>query len=324
MTAKKHLNKNLKYGEWLDVWLEREKSFIKESTYAAYTNIIENHLKPVFGKRRIGDITNEDLQNFILLKLNANKKDLEKGLALKTVKDMASLAKSTLNAAIQNKLIPFQNFHYKFPVSSTKLYLKTFTNSEQKILFNYLISHQNSKNLGILLCLQTGLRLGEICGLQWKDIDFEKCTLTVCRTLQKIYIKKKDKSCSKVIISTPKTKHSNRQIPLSNEFINLIKSFQQNENYYFITNGKNYLKPHCYRYYYQKLLHFLTLPKLTFHSLRHTFATQAIELGIDCKTVSEILGHSSVNTTLNLYVHPQTEHKRKCIDLIFRNLINKK
>ena len=125
MTAKKHLNKNLKYGEWLDVWLEREKSFIKESTYAAYTNIIENHLKPVFGKRRIGDITNEDLQNFILLKLNANKKDLEKGLALKTVKDMASLAKSTLNAAIQNKLIPFQNFHYKFPVSSTKLYLKT-------------------------------------------------------------------------------------------------------------------------------------------------------------------------------------------------------
>ena len=236
---------------------------------------------------------------------------------------MAALAKSTLNAAIQNKLILFQNFHYKFPVYSTKLYLKTFTNSEQKILFNYLISHQNSKNLGILLCLQTGLRLGEICGLQWKDIDFEKRTLTVCRTLQKIYIKKKDNSYSKVIISTPKTKHSNRQIPLSNEFINLIKSFQQNENYYFATGSINYFKPHCYRYYYQKLLHSLNLPKLTFHSLRHTFATQAIELGIDYKTVSEILGHSSINTTLNLYVHPQTEHKRKCLDLVYQNLKNK-
>lgn len=319
MDTKKHLNKNLKYEEWLDIWLEGERSFIKESTYATYTNIIENHLKPVLGKRRISDITNEDLQNFILLKLNVNKKDLEKGLALKTVKDMSALAKSTLNAAIQNKLILFQNFHYKFPVYSTKLYLKTFTNSEQKILFNYLISHQNSKNLGILLCLQTGLRLGEICGLQWKDIDFEKCTLTVCRTLQKIYIKKKGNSYSKVIISTPKTKYSNRQIPLSNEFINLIKPFQKNENYYFATGSMNYFKPHCYRYYYQKLLHSLNLPKLTFHSLRHTFATQAIELGIDYKTVSEILGHSNINTTLNLYVHPKIEHKRKCLDLIYQN-----
>jgi len=324
MTAKKHLNKNLKYEEWLDIWLEGERSFIKESTYATYTNIIENHLKPVLGKRRIGDIMNEDLQKFIFLKLNVSKKNLKKGLALKTVKDMTVLAKSSLNTAIQHKLIPFQKFHYKFPTYSKKLHLKTFTNSEQKILFNYLISHQNPKNLGILLCLQTGLRLGELCGLQWRDIDFEKHTLIICRTLQKIYIKEKDKSYSKIIISTPKTKHSNRIIPLGNEFINLIKPFQQNENYYFATGSINYFKPHCYRYYYQKLLYSLNLPKLTFHSLRHTFATQAIELGIDYKTVSEILGHSSINTTLNLYVHPQTEHKRKCIDLIFRNLINKK
>lgn len=322
MATKKHLNKNLKYEEWLDIWMEKERFFIKESTYATYTNIIENHLKPVLGKKKINNITNEDLQNFIILKLSTSKKNLEKGLALKTVKDMTVLIKNTLKTATQNKLISFQNFQCKFPSSFSKSHLKTFSVEEQKILFKYLINNQNSKNLGILLCLQTGLRLGEICGLQWQDINLEKSTLTICRTLQKIYIKEKNKSYSKTIISTPKTKTSNRIIPLNIDFINLIKPFQQNKNNYFITNSTNYLKPHCYRYYYQKLLHFLNLPKLRFHSLRHTFATQAIELGIDCKTISEILGHANMNTTLNLYVHPKIEYKRKCLDLIYKKLKN--
>ena len=322
MATKKHLNKNLKYEEWLDIWMEKERFFIKESTYATYTNIIENHLKPVLGKKKINNITNEDLQNFIILKLSTSKKNLEKGLALKTVKDMTVLIKNTLKTATQNKLIPFQNFQCKFPSSFSKSHLKTFSVEEQKILFKYLINNQNSKNLGILLCLQTGLRLGEICGLQWQDINLEKSTRTICRTLQKIYIKEKNKSYSKTIISTPKTKTSNRIIPLNIDFINLIKPFQQNKNNYFITNSTNYLKPHCYRYYYQKLLHFLNLPKLKFHSLRHTFATQAVELGIDCKTISEILGHANMNTTLNLYVHPKTEYKRKCLDLIYKKLKN--
>ncbi|WP_374123652.1 site-specific integrase [Leptotrichia hongkongensis] len=322
MAKKKHLNKNLKYEEWLDIWMEKERFFIKESTYATYTNIIENHLKPVLGKKKINNITNEDLQNFIILKLSTSKKNLEKGLALKTVKDMTVLIKNTLKTATQNKLISFQNFQCKFPSSFSKSHLKTFSVEEQKILFKYLINNQNSKNLGILLCLQTGLRLGEICGLQWQDINLEKSTLTICRTLQKIYIKEKNKSYSKTIISTPKTKTSNRIIPLNIDFINLIKPFQQNKNNYFITNSTNYLKPHCYRYYYQKLLHFLNLPKLRFHSLRHTFATQAVELGIDCKIISEILGHANMNTTLNLYVHPKTEYKRKCLDLIYKKLKN--
>ena len=322
MATKKHLNKNLKYEEWLDIWMEKERFFIKESTYATYTNIIENHLKPVLGKKKINNITNEDLQNFIILKLSTSKKNLEKGLALKTVKDMTVLIKNTLKTATQNKLISFQNFQCKFPSSFSKSHLKTFSVEEQKILFKYLINNQNSKNLGILLCLQTGLRLGEICGLQWQDINLEKSTLTIRRTLQNIYIKEKNKSYSKTIISTPKTKTSNRIIPLNIDFINLIKPFQQNKNNYFITNSTNYLKPHCYRYYYQKLLHFLNLPKLRFHSLRHTFATQAVELGIDCKIISEILGHANMNTTLNLYVHPKTEYKRKCLDLIYKKLKN--
>jgi site-specific recombinase, phage integrase family len=321
MKIKKQLNKKLKYEDWLDIWLEKERFFIKESTYATYTNIIENHLKPTIGKKKIENITNEDLQNFIILKLNISGVNSDrKKLALKTVKDIITLIKNTLNTAIQQKIIPFQNFYCKFPTSSIKSHLKIFSTEEQRMLFQYLTDNPNPKNLGILLCLQTGLRLGEICGLQWQDINLENKTLIIHRTLQKIYIKEKNRCYSKIIIDTPKTKTSNRTIPLNYDFINLIKSFYEDKSYYFITNNKNYLEPHRYRHYYQKLLHSLNLPKLTFHSLRHTFATQAIELGIDYKTISEILGHSNISTTLNLYIHPKTEHKRKCLDLIYQNL----
>lgn len=321
MKIKNQLNKKLKYEDWLDIWLEKERFFIKESTYATYTNIIENHLKPTIGKKKIENITNEDLQNFIILKLNISGVNSDKKkLALKTVKDMITLIKNTLNTAIQQKIIPFQNFYCKFPTSSTKSHLKIFSTEEQRMLFQYLTDNPNPKNLGILLCLQTGLRLGEICGLQWQDINLENKTLIIHRTLQKIYIKEKNRCYSKIIIDTPKTKTSNRTIPLNYDFINLIKSFYEDKSYYFITNNKNYLEPHRYRHYYQKLLYSLNLPKLTFHSLRHTFATQAIELGIDYKTISEILGHSNISTTLNLYVHPKTEHKRKCLDLVYQNL----
>ncbi len=321
MKIKKQLNKKLKYEDWLDIWLEKERFFIKESTYATYTNIIENHLKPTIGKKKIENITNEDLQNFIILKLNISGVNSgRKKLALKTVKDMIVLIKNTLNTAIQQKIISFQNFYCKFPTSSIKSHLKIFSTEEQRMLFQYLTDNPNPKNLGILLCLQTGLRLGEICGLQWQDINLENKTLIIHRTLQKIYIKEKNRCYSKIIIDTPKTKTSNRTIPLYYDFINLIKSFYEDKSYYFITNNKNYLEPHRYRHYYQKLLHSLNLPKLTFHSLRHTFATQAIELGIDYKTISEILGHSNISTTLNLYIHPKTEYKRKCLDLIYQNL----
>ena len=180
MKIKNQLNKKLKYEDWLDIWLEKERFFIKESTYATYTNIIENHLKPTIGKKKIENITNEDLQNFIILKLNISGVNSDKKkLALKTVKDMITLIKNTLNTAIQQKIIPFQNFYCKFPTSSTKSHLKIFSTEEQRMLFQYLTDNPNPKNLGILLCLQTGLRLGEICGLQWQDINLEKITLSL-------------------------------------------------------------------------------------------------------------------------------------------------
>ena len=233
---------------------------------------------------------------------------------------MIVLVKTTLNSAIEKNIIPSQSFKYKFPPSKIRTPLKTFTISEQKRIFQYLSSNITPENSGLLLCLQTGLRLGEICGLQWKDIDFNNQTVSISRTLQRIYIKENNRSYSKTVTTIPKTRNSFRTIPVSSDFLDAVKSLYKSPDYHFITNSEKYIEPHSYRYYYKKILKHLKIQPLPFHSLRHTFATQAVELGIDCKTISEILGHSNVNTTLNLYIHPKIEYKRQCIKLIYKNL----
>lgn len=153
-----------------------------------------------------------------------------------------------------------------------------------------------------------------------EDIDFDKKIIKINKTLQRIYIKDKNKSSSKVIITNPKTINSSRIIPLNNDLINILNNEKSNNNYYILTNSIKYIEPRSYRYYFNNLLKKLNIKHFNFHSLRHTFATNCISLGIDYKIVSELLGHSNINTTLNLYVHPRIEDKRKCIDLIYNNV----
>ena len=144
--------------------------------------------------------------------------------------------------------------------------------------------------------------------------------LSVNRTIQRIYIKKPLLRETRIVISSPKTSSSYRSIPLGKHLIKIMKKFQKEDTFYLISDNKNFIEPRIYRKYFYSILSSLNISKLPFHSLRHTFATQAIELGTDYKTVSEILGHSSVNTTLNLYVHPKMEYKKKCLSLIYQEL----
>ena len=148
--------------------------------------------------------------------------------------------------------------------------------------------------------------------------------LSVNRTIQRIYIKKPLLRETRIVISSPKTSSSYRSIPLSKHLIKIMKKFQKEDTFYLISGNKNFIEPRIYRKYFYSILSSLNISKLPFHSLRHTFATQAIELGTDYKTISEILGHSSVNTTLNLYVHPKMEYKKKCLELIYYNLSQNK
>ena len=192
----------------------------------------------------------------------------------------------------------------------------------QKKIINYLQENFTFKNLGIYICLSTGMRIGEICGLLWSDIDVENGIIKVRRTVQRIYVIDGETRHTEILIDTPKTKNSIRDIPMTTELYKIIKPLKKvvNNDFYVITNEAKPTEPRTYRNYYERLIKRLGIPKLKFHGLRHSFATRCIESKCDYKTVSVILGHSNISTTLNLYVHPNMEQKKKCIDQMYRAL----
>ena len=322
--ATKTKSKDIKFEKLADLWLKRERNFLKISTYSTYKNLYETHIKPVFGNKFIGNISSESLQQFIFDKLKNGRLDGNGRLSRKTVKDIMTIIKISINYAIRENIIKEKSLKYKIPKTDKINEINTFNQEEQSLLFKYIASNLTSKSVGILLAMSIGLRIGELCGLKWKDIDLQNEILIVNKTLQRIYFRVKKGGKSEIIISVPKSKNSYRIIPLSRNLVNFLKILQiDDKSNYFLSNNEKYIEPKTYRRYYYKILEKLKIRKLKFHSLRHTFATTAIESGIDYKTVSEILGHASVNTTLELYTHPKIEHKKKCIELIFQNFEKK-
>ena len=188
--------------------------------------------------------------------------------------------------------------------------------TNQRKLISFVSDNFTFRNLGIMLCLHSGMRIGEVCALQWKDIDIVQGVIYVRRTIERIYIIENDVRRTELVISTPKTQNSIREIPLSKELIRLLKPLKKvvNDTFYVLTNESNPTEPRTYRNYYKSVLDKLNIPHLKFHGLRHSFATRCIESQCDYKTVSVILGHANISTTLNLYVHPNFEQKKRCID----------
>ena len=150
------------------------------------------------------------------------------------------------------------------------------------------------------------MRIGEICGLKWDDINVIEGTITVNRTIERIYVIDEGRRHTELIINTPKTKNSCREIPMNRELLAMLKPLKKvvNGDYYVLTNDERPTEPRTYRNYYMRLMNKLDIPKLKYHGLRHSFATRCIEAGCDYKTVSVLLGHSNISTTLDLYVHP--------------------
>ena len=312
--------KQMTIAECMDIWIKNEHNYIKESSYALYLTIIEKHLKVYFKNRKINTISNKDFESFILNKLKFGRLDGKGGLSRKTVKDMVIILKAVLNFAMKQKIIKRKDFDYKIPQDKTLKKVDIFTFEERLKIFKYAKNHLDNKTLGILICLCTGLRIGEICALKWEDIDLRNGFININHTIQRIYTSKIKKS--KIVISSPKTENSRRKIPIASELNLILEKFDRNKDFYVISGSKKYIEPRTYRKFFKKILTILNISKLKFHSLRHTFATQAIENNIDYKTISEILGHSCVNITLNLYIHPNLEYKKKCMNVIFDGIIN--
>lgn len=297
----------------IEEWKEDKKQYVKKSTFAAYQLLIQNHILPRFGEMK--EVKEDDIQSFALEKLNA-------GLSEKTIKDIIIVLKMILKFAVKNGYLDYVQIDVKFPTNQQKKELEVFSKSDQKKFMNYLRDNFTFKNLGIFICLSTGMRIGEICGLRWQDIDVEDGVIMVKHTLQRIYILDESERHTEIILDTPKTSNSIRDIPMSSELLKIMKQFNKvvNDDYFVISNDINPIEPRTYRNYYKRLCKKLDIPELKFHGLRHTFATRCIEAKGDYKTVSVLLGHSNISTTLNLYVHPNKEQKKKLINKMLKSL----
>ena len=295
-------------SEIIDLWKLDKKQYVKKSTYSAYLLLIENHILPTFAEKE--SIEEVDVQTFVFDKLND-------GLSQKSIKDILIVLKMIMKFGVKHKYLEYQEFDIKFPTEREVKELEVLSVSNQKKLLNFLRENFTFKNLGVFITLNTGMRIGEMCGLMWDDVDTENGIIKVRRTVQRIYvIEDNGDRHTEISIDTPKTKNSIRDIPMTTELLKILKPLKKvvNGNYFVLTNEAKPTEPRTYRNYYKRVLSKLDIPYLKFHGLRHSFATRCVESKCDYKTVSVILGHSNVSTTLNLYVHPNFEQKKRCID----------
>ena len=309
-------NKKILYKDWIYTWLLEKKDYIKESTYANYSNNIFNHIIPKLGNYYLNELNHKVIQDFLLELSKNGRKDNNGGLAEKTIKDITIIIKGSIKKGINEDKIKHIELTFNYPKDNKENRLYVLTKREQNKITNYILENINSRNIGLLISLYSGIRIGELCALKWEDVDFKKNCLTINKTIQRVYIKDKNKNISKVIITTPKTKNANREIPINKDFLEILKKVKTDKKNYILTGNEKYIEPRTYRKYFNKILDELKIKHFNFHSLRHTFATNCISLGVDYKTVSELLGHANVNITLNLYVHPRYSQKKKCIDLV--------
>ena len=298
------MNKKKTFQDVSKIWCDAKRPIVKHSTMCAYLLTLQTHLLPWFGTMET--IAECDVQQFVIDKCAS-------GLARKTVRDMVAVLKSIVKYGNKHGIFHFEEWEIEYPTDTENKLLPTLSLNHQRILMNHLIEQPTQQNIGVLLALCTGMRIGEVCALQWEDVDFTQRIITVRHTVGRIY--NCELKTTERIHTSPKTKNSCREIPISKQLFQSLKTVRkQSQSPYVVGTSTLSKEPRSYRDYFSRLLKRLNIPHLVFHGLRHTFATRCIESQCDYKTVSVILGHSNVATTLNLYVHPNLSQKKKCID----------
>ncbi len=293
---------NILFAEATKQWLNKIKTEVKESTYAHYYQTVFKHLNTKFGGMKIKKINSNMISNFF----NAL------NLSSKTKSDICVITKQIFQYALSEKYISKLPQFPKIQVEQQNI--EIFTEYEQKRLETYLFKNIDFLNLGLIVVLYTGIRIGELCALKDEDFDFSQNTISINKTMQRIKNLDKSVQCkTKIIIDTPKTNKSIRAIPIPNFLIELTKKYYSclPNNAYILTGTKDYIEPRLLEYKFKKILKDLYIKNYKFHTLRHTFATNCVKNAVDIKTLSELLGHSSVKITLERYVHSDLNLKKR-------------
>ena len=299
----------MKYKEWLNEWLELyAKQSIKQRTYEQYSDVVRRRLIPNLGEYDMDELDARAIQRYIVKLSESGNTKTGKGLSPNSVNSIILVIHSSLSMAYVLGLTKVSCADkIKRPKTIEKA-IESFSTEEQKRIERAVLNDKRSKMIGIVLCLYTGLRIGELLALEWDDVDFAKGELYVTKTC---YDSKDELGKYCRINSTPKTETSRRVIPLPKQIIPLLKETKKkNNSKYVVGNGDRIISVRSYQRSFELLLKKLNIQQHGFHALRHTFATRAIECGMDVKSLSEILGHKNSTITLNRYVHSFMAHKR--------------
>ena len=296
------------YKNWLNLWLENYiKPSAKVRTYERYSQIVRTHIDGKIGAKDISELTPIVLQTFISDLLTAGNTKTGKGLSANFVNTVISVIQNSLKTAYMVGIATeYTANKIKRPQTKEKQ-VDCFSVQEQKKIEAYVLNCKKDKLFGVVLCLYTGLRIGELLALRWSDIDFGKGLLFVSKTCHD----GNDGQNHIRIIDSPKTVHSRRVIPLPKQILPHLKGLKKRSySEYVIADGDKPVYVRSYQRTFELLLKKLDISHKGFHSLRHTFATRALECGMDVKTLSEILGHKNATITLNRYAHSMLEHKQ--------------
>lgn len=305
----------LDFSALAEQWLASVSYGVKESTLAHYDYTLQRYLLPVFGAWKVHGLDEQRLEQG-MLEVISPKSGNHKPLGASSARECLSILRRICKYAAHLRLMRPVEILVKLP-QFERVQTKPLSVQEQACLRDFVLEHPTTRKAGLLLQMQLGLRIGEVCGLQWGDFDLSAGVLTIRRTVSRIYCRD---GHTKVLIQTPKTRSSGREIPIPQELFTLLQRLHggaSEETWFLSGNAEKPVEPRCYRKSMQLYLRQAAVRKVHPHTLRHTFATTCLQAGCDIKTLSELLGHADPNITLRRYVHSNMNRKRRELERVF-------
>lgn len=319
--------KKITFGQLMEDWLKYTRGHVKESTYVKYHQMNQVHIAPCLGERRLTALTSRDLENYAEEKLQRGRRNGTGGLSAKTVTDLLVVIRQALTYGERHGYPCPKGLEIHYPRQITPQ-IQILSYREQEVL-EQKISEQVSCDedfiyAGILLSLYAGLRIGEVCALRWEDVQLDRGTVTIQRTLMRIQSvdgSPEQGTRTKLLENMPKSSHSFRTIPLPSFLTAYLTPRKKEDDCYLLTGSICCMEPRSYYRKYQKFMKSCGLDGYNYHALRHTFATRCVEKGFDMKSLSEILGHADVSVTMRRYVHPTLDMKKEQMERLANGII---
>ncbi len=305
----------LTFAELAEIWLQSIKCGLKESTYAHYRYTLHKYILPILGVLPISALEERRLEQ-ALQQIITPPDGQHKALSFSSARECLSVVRRICKYAAHLKVLRPMELSVRLPQEKSRS-TTPLSAVEQNRLRTYVLSTPTPRKLGLLLGMESGLRIGEICGLKWSDFDLNAGIIQIKRTVSRI-------SCgdghTKIVVQMPKTRTSRREVPLPKHIVRALKTLQPSypSDAWFLSGSTvKPVEPRCYRKSIRAYLKQAAVRQVHPHVLRHTFATTCLQAGCDIKTLSELLGHTSANITLQRYVHSDLTRKRREIQRIF-------